>query len=522
MSAAATTICCKELDFSNAPVSVYGELSKYTGSSTSLYVFKYYLSAAPSSFVQVVPVLYLDGVSSTAVMVSPSSSTFLRTSPLTGQFILSAGPLISGFYTIGLTFNGLSNSQYSNMNITVQILSSLSLLPAPVMISSQFSDSGQLVVITFDTPTDSASITSATWPCSALFAFTGAPSAACTWSTSSTVNLIFGAVEAVAQIAGSDPSFTIGSSVTLLSGLLRSHCVDGSSSCSLNPTALNTTVLTQKPKEPSAPTVIISCPSKLGPCDDLILDTTGSYGDGGRLYSSVLWKVSAITYGGTDLIVNTSAIQAYLNDFSNDYQMQRPITILGSMLVTASYTITAQLTNFLGASSSKTIIVSRNSETEVPNLSIIGPSYRLMVASSPLTILSVAAQSSCISKITKVTYLWDIQTGFPLQPAGLSSYSRDPTRFSIPAFNLTVGTTYVVTITASMGESSTAASVTVYVTHGIVTAAVKGGYKRSIPVDQTILLDASISTDDDAPPTAVSTLSYEVSSSRISTLSTSF
>ena len=62
---------------------------------------------------------------------------------------------------------------------------------------------------------------------------------------------------------------------------------------------------------------------------------------------------------------------------------------------------------------------------------------------------------------------------------------------------------------------------TVYVTHGIVTAAVKGGYKRSIPVDETILLDASISADDDAPPTAVSTLSYEVSSLHISTLSIS-
>ena len=516
VSSAATTTCCKVLDFSNTPVSVYGELSKYTGLSASLHVFKYDLSAAPSRSVMVMPLLYLDGVPSTAVKVSPSFSTFLSSSPLTGQFILSAGPLISGVYTIGFTFNGLSKSQYSNRNMTVQILSSLSQLPAPMMISSQFSDSGQLVVITFDSPTDSASIASATWPCSALFAFTGAPLATCTWSTSSTVNVI---IRAVKDIAVSDSSINIGSSVTLLGGHLRSYCVGGGSSCTSNPTASNITVLTLKAWKPSAPTVIISSPANLGPCDDLILDTTESYGNGGRLYTSVIWTVSAITYGDTDLIVNTSAIQAYVNDFSSKYQMHRPITIPGSMLVAASYTITARLTNFLGVSSSNTIIVSKGSDPKIPNLTIIGPSYRLIVASSPLTILSVVEQSSCISETTDVTYSWTVQKGYPLKPAGLSSVSRDPSRFSLPAYNLTVDATYIVTITASVGKASTSVSVTVYVAHGVVTAAVMGGYTRSIPADQDILLDASISTDDDAAPFAISTLAYEVRSPHIITLS---
>ena len=516
VSSAATTTCCKVLDFSNTPVSVYGELSKYTGSSASLYVFKYDLSAAPSRSVMVMPILYLDGVPSTAVKVSPLFSTFLSTSPLTGQFILSAGPLISGVYTIGFTFNGLSKSQYSNRNITVQILSSLSPLPAPMMISSQFSDSGQLVVITFDSPTDSASIASATWPCSVLFAFTGAPLATCTWSTSSTVTVI---IRAVKDIAVSDSSINIGSSVTLLGGHLRSYCLGGGSSCTSNPTASNMTVLTLKALKPSAPTVVISSPANLGPCDDLILDTTESYGNGGRLYTSVIWTVSAITYGDTDLIVNTSAIQAYVNDFSSKYQMHRPITIPGSMLVAASYMITARLTNFLGVSSSNTIIISKGSDPKIPNLTIIGPSYRLIVASSPLTILSVFKQSSCISKDTAVAYSWTVQTGYPLKPAGLSSVSRDPSRFSLPAYNLTVDATYIVTITASVGKSSTSVSVTVYVAHGTVTAAVMGGYTRSIPANQDILLDASISTDDDAAPFAVSTLAYEVRSPHIITLS---
>ena len=507
LSAKATTLCCKALDFSNTPVSVYGDLSKYTGSSTSLYVFKYDLSSAPSSSIMVVPVLYLDGIRSTAVTASPSSSTFLSTSSLSGQFILSASPFISGVYTIGFTFNGLSRSQYSNRNITVQILSSFSPLPAPVMISSQFSDSGQLVLITFGSPTDSANILSTSWKCSDLFVFTSASLTSCTWTSATTVKVSFVVMTSAKSTIA---SLVTGSTVTLLGGLLRSFCQGSVSSCALNPTATSATVQTLGPANPIVPTVVISASAYLGSCENLVLDATGSYGNGGRMYTSVLWTVSAVKQDATGAALDTSAIQTYLNAASLSNQVYQPITILSSSLTAASYTITLRLINFLGLSSSSTRIVLVSADSSIPSLTIIGPSYLSLRASSPLTILSVATQSSCLSKTTDVTYLWTVQTGYPLTPVGKISVSRDPSRFSLPAYNLTVDATYIVTITASVGKSSTSASVTVYVGRGIVTAAVLGGYIRSVPVDQILILDASISTDDDTQPTATSTLTYKV------------
>ena len=54
------------------------------------------------------------------------------------------------------------------------------------------------------------------------------------------------------------------------------------------------------------------------------------------------------------------------------------------------------------------------------------------------------------------------------------------------------------------------ASTIVYVAHGVVTAAILGGYTRSVPLDQPLTLDASFSSDSDFPTSSVSALSYKV------------
>jgi REJ domain len=88
------------------------------------------------------------------------------------------------------------------------------------------------------------------------------------------------------------------------------------------------------------------------------------------------------------------------------------------------------------------------------------------------------------------------------------STSRDPSRFALPPYSLLVDKTYTVTVTASAGRSSAAASVDVYVAHGPVSAAVVGGYTRSAPLDKAFVLDGSISYDADNRTS--STLAYQV------------
>ena len=63
--------------------------------------------------------------------------------------------------------------------------------------------------------------------------------------------------------------------------------------------------------------------------------------------------------------------------------------------------------------------------------------------------------------------------------------------------------------------SSAYASASIYVAHGVIIAAVKGGYQRSAAVDKSLILDASISSDED---TKKATLLYSWSCSISSTI----
>ena len=496
-----TTACCIAISFVNAPLFVYGVVTKNNLAVPSSYLFTYTLFAAPSTSLKVVPALYSNGALSTAVVSVAPSITFTSASVLTGSFYLSASAVTTGSYTLSLTVSGSSAADYSTSETTVTVLSSFSLIPAPKLSSGQFSDSGQAVVMTFDSPTDKAGILTATWPCSRIFTFAGASVSTCTWLSAATVSVSFPVISSGSG-ASAAQYVQIGDSVTLQGGLLRAYCTATASSCLLNSAAASASVPARAPNNPASPTVIVNAPISLGACTNLSVDATGSYGNGGRPYTSVLWTVSAVTL---DTVRDVSAIQSYLNAYSTANQVDNPITIAGSRLFEASYTISLALTNFLGLTASRTIFLAVNSDPNLPVLTIIGPSYQTTTASIPLTILSTASLSSCASKTAVVKYAWTIQ-GVSIVTS-LQSTSLDPSRFLLPAYLLTVDNTYIITISAIAGLVSTSASVKLYVTSGPVTAAVVGGYVRSAPIDQILVLDASISSDANV---LTSTLLYQV------------
>ena len=498
-----STSCCKVFQYSNSPSSIYGDYSKYIGSSPSLYVFTYTLSAPPTAAIKVTPLLYLDGVLSTDVTASPLSVDYTSTSLLTASFILSVNALIKGSFVIALSVTGLGAAEYYNTTTTVQILSSNSVLPPPVMISSMFSDSGQAVVITFNTPTDSAGIVTATWPCSTLFSFVNAVLSTCTWTTAATVTMTFSS-------SSNSGSIVPGSKVTLVGGLLRSFCSSNAATCTLNNRAPTADLITLSPKNPTSPVVVLNSPLSLGSCANLVLDATASYGNGGRPYTSIQWNVSAVGGSSSTARIDAANITTYLNSYSYRYQVSTPITILAKYLTKASYMITLTVINFLGLTSSTTVTVTVNTDPNIPLLSIIGPSYRTIVASSPLTILSVATLSSCASSALPVAFVWTVRKGNRTAITNIKSSSLDPSIFAIPSYGLVVNTVYTIAVTASIGMSTVSASTIVYVAYGVVTAVIVGGTNRSAPVDRVLQLDASGSYDSDYPPTIASTLKYQV------------
>ena len=498
-----STPCCKIFKYSNSPSSIYGNYSKYIGSSPSLYVFTYTLSAPPSAAIKVTPLLYLNGFHTSDVTASPSSATYISTSLLTGSFVLSANDFVDGSLIIVLSVAGSSASEYYYHNTTVQIQSSTSVLPSPVMISSRFTDSGQAVVVTFNTPTDSAGIVLATWPCSSLFSFVSASLTTCSWTTAATVTMTFNS-------SSKNANLIPGSTVTLHGDLLRSFCSSDADTCALNEPSPSTHLITMAPNNPTSPFVVLNGPLSLGSCANLVLDATASYGNGGRPYTSVQWIVSAVAGSSSIASIDAANVATYLNSYSSRYQVTTPITILAQNLTKASYTITLGLTNFLGLTSFTTVTVTVNTDPKIPLLSIIGPSYRTIVASSPLTILSVATLSSCASSALPLVFVWNVQEGNLTGSVYIESSSLDPSIFAIPAYSLVVNNVYTITVTASTNTSTVSASTSVYVAHGVVTAVIVGGTNRSAPVNNVLQLDASGSYDTDFPQTSASTLTFQV------------
>jgi hypothetical protein len=221
----------------------------------------------------------------------------------------------------------------------------------------------------------------------------------------------------------------------------------------------------------------------------------------------VTWTVAAAVSAPAD-IASISALQNYLNTYSAAYQVYRPINILSRSLTNTTFAITLTLTNFLHLSSSSTITVTKILDNNVPVLTIIGPSYQVIVASAPLSILSAASLSSCGQEIKGVGYVWTVmKSGVAI---GVTTTSLDPSRFLLPSYSLSVDSTYTITITATVGSSSTSASVSIYVAHGKVAAAVVGGNTRSVPVEKPLVLDASISSDADVSPKVALALAYQV------------
>ena len=486
----ATTACCKTISLTNSPTYVYSNVSRHSSSSSSLFVFKYQLSSAPVGSLIVTPQFFIGGVRSTGIVATPAFIAFDSASLLTGEFFLSSAPTFEGVRNMILTVSGAAAAQYQNGNATVQFLSATSPIPAPKIISCQFADGGQAVIMSFDSPSDRAGITAINWPCSILFTFKNSNSTTCKWIDAMTVRATFSALNFTGR---SNDTLSVGQIVALNGGLLKAFCPLNALNCSINPTAVKKSLALLAPLYALSPTVILSTPSALGSCTNLSLDATSSYGGGGRPYTSIIWDASARTTNGS--IIDVSSLKKYMNAFSAVYQVIRPINVARNSLIEGTYNFTLRLTNFLGAESSTYADVTVTNDPELPLLTVIGSLRRTMIASAPLTIFATAAPSSCAKSISAIKFTWTVQSKGRTLP--LSSFSRDPTRFSLRSYALTADTAYTITVTASTDTSSAVASVSVYVSHGPLTAAVKGGYKRSVPLDKSLTLDGSISVDAD-------------------------
>jgi hypothetical protein len=462
------------------------------------------LEAPPSDSVAVTLQYAGRDQSSAGVQLLPSVQRYDNRSAVGTSKDVRLTALRSGNYTLVASLSGPSADEYhvgfaSTRRLTVLPADATPSVPRPLR--AQFSNDGSYVTLSFDTATDRGSLYG-TFSCRTLVRFIGDSSAQCQWFSDNQLRVYPAAVVAGAVLG-------VGGNATLLANTVRAKCTDANRAaglCASYIAAASATVVVTAPPAPTVPTVVISAPSSIGGCNSLLLDLTGSVGAAGRSWDSISFEVSTTP-------ASTSAADRLLQFLSRNYTLSPPLPVPSTVLATGyTYSIKSTLCNFLKSCGTATKVVSvTQSVAPVPVVTIAGQPVRTMYRADPLSVVADAYTQSCTGSKSSVglQYSW---TAIQLL-LGTTSYtnatvrstSQNPTVFKLPAFTLSVGATYTLTVTAlstTSGQRSSAV-VQLNVLQSDLVAVLKGGSTRYAIVGEVVTLDASSSYDKDYPQQAL-------------------
>lgn len=487
-----STLCCRRATFTNSPSTVFGTVDENDQSRISSYVFTYKLSSLPTGIVRISPILSVaSGTNSVGsignVSVIQPTLEFSNNSAITtGSFFLSDKSQFTGSVVISLSYSGSSAFEYFDASTTVFIRSTAMISkPPPSLSTVQFDSTGGSVVFIFSSNTDRAGISISSFGCSLLFSFVGANVTTCSWIDDRRIVGIF------PSILSSEKLLVVNSNATLLSQKIKARCEPGFN-CSLNSFAQKQSVLAIAPESPQTPVPILSIPAVLSSCENLTIDASQSFGSASRLWSKVEWTISSPT-------ANTMGILSTLNAAGVD--LLKPITISRKHVGLGLYTIGLELTNYLGTSGSLVqqfgIVINSNT----PKISIAGPKNIVIKRRNALELFVDASLSSC-STVRALTLTNDLLLDGSIVE-NVRSQSVNPRRFILAANSLNIGETYTFAATATTlatdmePAASSTATATVSVISGDVFPLINGGVNRRVSTNQSFILDASASFDED-------------------------
>eukprot|EP01035_Chromulina_nebulosa_P019441 gene19441-25321_t len=454
---AITTACCRNIKLTSYST-VLREYNTLTSTTTPT-KFTFAIDYLPTNklTVKVSAVPYDDScqyssTSAANMTITPRIFTFTSASLSTSNsFIISKS--LPGCYSI--LFNS-SLSSYVNYNVTkVFIYGSTTPPPAPELKSIIFSNDGRQLYVQFDSPTDYGVTVlknfAGTFSCATLINFISIGQSNCIWTSSGQQILV---------TLDSTSTVNIGNFVNVVSNTIKAVCPSGVVCNSYSSSSIK--IVISAPTTAITPTVSISTSPSVSSCDYIQIDPTNSKGFAGRPWQSVVWSVVSPT-------VPSSAI--------------------------------ASVTTNVKASSN------------IPRVSISGPSSVTTFRNQSLNIIAVATIPSCDgsnSLSVGLNYQWFIYKGTTL--LNLQSTSLDPKIFSLRSFTLDSATSYTVQVAVSTtgsvaGSSSASVSVQVGQSAG-VKAVIRGGSQRTVTKSVgSVTIDASDSTVLDYP-TASNLLSY--------------
>lgn len=372
--------------------------------------------------------------------------------------------------------------------------------PPPAIISAQFENSLTALSLRFDTDTDRGTGAGlpASLPCSDLLSVdhatpNGSPhtpslgDATCSWRS---------AREVLITIDPSTTSLLVGDSVGLVeAGLIRSGSTDSAA-------ATTVAISIDAPESYAEPTVVLSAPSRVSSCDDLIINAELS-GDSGR---EIAWEVTP-TLGGTgqDFVAAASAdftgvAGAPAAPYRGNWILHLPTS---SLSAGTTYTVTANLRDILGGVGVGDVEVEVTGD-DIPSIRVSGSSTQTVTRSRALSLSVDTAASPCATPEDRLlTLSWSVVavSGPALNVADFLQADRRVVR--VPEDTLSGSTVYDFIATVSVVGTpalSATATIRVQVEPSPLVAVIVGG-NRAVASGSRVELDGTVSYDPDSDST---------------------
>lgn len=339
--------------------------------------------------------------------------------------------------------------------------------------------------------------------------FPGSSAATCTWFTDRQLVVTLAAGATV--VPGDNiTAFTDGTiAEDALGNLCEYH------DCSCWPTANQTSGVVLRPDTPLVPTAVFVGMTSLGSCSSFELDATSSTGSGGRDWVTAEWTVNSTTLPQKNLTAPTvltlaagdgptengeysegDSWRGSMVDWVASYDGESSVEVPAPLLQAGhQYEFVLTLRNFLGFESMSDRWIVQVAAGAKPDVLISGGTVQSSRRPLSLTIFAEASVAVCPGEkagSSALSYRWSSETLLRL-----TSSSRDPRFFKLPAYALNSTTTYAFSIVAidAFGQNNTA-SVSIYIGESALAASIEGG-NRIVSIEDTLALDASSSIDPD-------------------------
>jgi hypothetical protein len=302
-------------------------------------------------------------------------------------------------------------------------------------------------------------------------------------------------------------------------GVLKSRCTS-----QVDPSCLSWTsnepqnITISAPSVVKSPVVVASIASKIGPCDDLIVDLTSSSGSGGRLWESVSFMVEGLS-------PNVSRVQDFFLYVSSNPSSARSLIVLPNGLLSPgfAYSLEMKLCNFLGGCGWKVKSFLVSSSTDIPVVILHSPDVISIFRNTSLLITGDAYTTVCgreEKRRADLFFNWSLysDSNVLLSSSEMRSVSMNPREFKLPMYWLAVGSLYKLTLTVTHLQStkSSSASVGISIKSGDLMCVLVGGDEVGLRVDGSVTLDLSRSYDSNVDNSVPPSLFFELRCIQIS------